>query len=43
MGFAEQGYLADLTPYFSEELVADIPEGVQAVRHRMAPSSPRRR
>jgi ABC-type glycerol-3-phosphate transport system substrate-binding protein len=28
MGFAEQGYLADLSPFFSEELVADIPEGV---------------
>jgi multiple sugar transport system substrate-binding protein len=32
MGFAEQGYLADLTPYLGEELVADVPEGVwQAV------------
>jgi multiple sugar transport system substrate-binding protein len=32
MGFAQQGYLADLTPYFGEELVADVPEGVwQAV------------
>ena len=32
MGFAEQGYLADLTPYLSEDLMADVPEGVwQAV------------
>jgi ABC-type glycerol-3-phosphate transport system substrate-binding protein len=32
MGFAAQGYLADLSPYLSEELVADVPEGVwQAV------------
>ena len=32
MGFAQQGYLADLTPYFGEELIADVPEGVwQAV------------
>ena len=43
-GFAEQGYLADLTPYFSEELIADVPEGVwQAVTTPMARSSPRRR
>jgi ABC-type glycerol-3-phosphate transport system substrate-binding protein len=27
-GFAAQGYLADLSPYLSEELIADIPESV---------------
>lgn len=27
-GFAEQGYLADLSPYLSEETVAGVPEGV---------------
>ena len=41
MGFAEQGYLADLTPYFGEELIADVPEGVgKPSRHRMGRSSP---
>ncbi len=27
-GFAEQGYLADLTPYLSEEVTASVPQGV---------------
>lgn len=28
LSFAEQGYMADLTPYFSEELTADVSEGI---------------
>ncbi len=28
LGFAEQGYLADLAPYFSEELIASVSEGI---------------
>lgn len=28
VGFAKQGYLADLKPHLSEEIVKDIPEGV---------------
>ena len=44
MGFAEQGYLADLTPYLSEELMADVPEGVwQAVTTPTERSSRHRR
>ena len=27
LGFAEQGYLADLAPYFSEELIGSVSEG----------------
>ncbi len=28
LGFAEQGYLADLAPYFSEELIGSVSEGI---------------
>ena len=44
VGFAEQGYLADLTPYLSEEVKADVSEDIwQPSPPPTGRSSPRRR